>query len=145
MIRSCEVSKIRRSSSVCCRSTCLVLFASVMSRATFEMPMVAPEGDLIGEMLSETSIGLPSFRSRIVSLCSMLSPQPIRRNASWISGSRSSGTSSVMFSPTASAAVYPNSRSAAEFQPVIVPSSDIVMMASLDDSTAALNRRSRSA
>ena len=26
--------------------------------------MVAPEGDLIGEMLSETSIGLPSFRTR---------------------------------------------------------------------------------
>ena len=136
---------MRRSSSVCCRSTCLVLLASVMSRATFEMPMVAPEGDLIGEMLSETSIRLPSFRSRTVSLCSMLSPQPIRRSASCISGSRSSGTSSVMFSPTASAAVYPNSRSAAEFQPVIVPSSDIVMMASLDDSTAALNSRSRSA
>ena len=49
---------MRRSSSVCCRSTCLVLLASVMSRATFEMPMVAPEGDLIGEMLSETSIRL---------------------------------------------------------------------------------------
>ena len=75
----------------------------------------------------------------------MLSPQPIRRNASCISGSRSSGTSSVMFSPAASAAVYPNSRSAAEFQPVMVPSSDVVMMASLEDSTAALNSRSRSA
>ena len=49
---------MRRSSSVCCRSTCLVLLVSVMSRATFEMPMVAPEGDLIGEMLSETSIRL---------------------------------------------------------------------------------------
>ena len=47
-----------------------------------------------------------------------------------------------MFLPAASAAVYPNSRSAAEFQPVIVPSSDIVMMASLEDSTAALNSRS---
>ena len=50
-----------------------------------------------------------------------------------------------MFLPAASAAVYPNRRSAAEFQPVIVPSSDFVMMASLEDSTAALNRRSRSA
>ena len=98
---------MRRSSSVCCRSTCLVLLASVMSRATFEMPMVAPEGDLIGEMLSETSIGLPSFCRRTVSLCSKRSPQPIRRNASWISGSRSSGTSSVMFLPVASAAEYP--------------------------------------
>ena len=53
-----------------------------MSRATFEMPMVAPEGDLIGEMLSETSIRWPLFRSRTVSLSSMLSPQPIRRSAS---------------------------------------------------------------
>ncbi len=35
-----------------------VLLASVMSRATFGMPMIAPEGDLIGEMLSETSIRL---------------------------------------------------------------------------------------
>ena len=75
----------------------------------------------------------------------MLSPQPIRRSASCSSGSRSSGTSSVMFLPVASAALYPNSRSAAEFQPVMVPSSDVVMMASLEDSTAALNSRSRSA
>jgi hypothetical protein len=116
-----------------------------MSRTTFEMPMVAPEGDLIGEMLIETSIGLSPFRNRTVSLCSMLSPQPIRRNASWISDRRSSGTSRVMFSPTASAAVYPNNRSAAEFQPVSVPSRDIVMMASLEDSTAALKSRARSA
>jgi hypothetical protein len=50
-----------------------------------------------------------------------------------------------MFRPGASVAVYPYRRSAVEFQPVIVPSSDSVMMASLDDSTAALNRRSRSA
>ena len=75
----------------------------------------------------------------------MLSLQPIRRSASCSSGSRSSGTSNVMFSPVASAALYPNSRSAAEFQPVMVPSSDVVMMASLEDSTAALNSRSRSA
>ena len=50
-----------------------------------------------------------------------------------------------MFLPAASAALYPYSRSAAEFQPVMVPSSDVVMMASLEDSTAALNSRSRSA
>ncbi len=36
--------------------------------------------------------------------------------------------------------VNPNSRSAAGFQPVIVPSSDFVTMASWEDSTAALNR-----
>ena len=116
-----------------------------MSRATFDMPMVAPEGALIGEMLSETSTGLPSLRRRVVSLCSMLSPQPIRRRMSCTSGSRPAGTRIAMFLPAASAALYPYRRSAAEFQPVIVPSSDVVMIASLDDSTAALNRRSRSA
>ena len=105
---------MRRSSSLCCRSTCLVLLVSVMSRTTFEMPMIAPEEDLIGEMPIETSIGLPSFRRRIVSLCSKRSPQPIRRSVSRISGSRSSGTSSVMFWPTASAGPYPNIRSAAD-------------------------------
>ncbi len=136
---------MRRNSSVCCRSTCRVLLLSVMSRATFDMPMVAPEGALIGEMLSETSIGLPSLRRRTVSLCSMRSPQLIRRKLSCTSDSRSPGTRSAMFLPTTSVAEYPYRRSAAEFQPVIVPSSAIVMMASLDDSTAALNSRSRSA
>ena len=82
---------MRRSSSVCCRSACLVLLLSVISRTTLEMPMVTPEGALIGEMLSETSIGLPSLRKRTVSLCSMLSPQPIRRRMSCTSGSRSLG------------------------------------------------------
>jgi hypothetical protein len=47
--------------------------------------------------------------------------------------------------PTASVALYPNSRSAAGFQPVILPSSELVMMASLEDSTAALKWRSRAA
>ena len=116
-----------------------------MSRATFEIPMIAPEDALIGEMLSETSIRLPSFRRRTVSFCSIRSPQPIRRNASCISGRRSIGTRRLMFLPAVSAALYPYSRSAAGFQPVIVPSSEVVMMASLEDSTAALNNRSRSA
>jgi hypothetical protein len=47
--------------------------------------------------------------------------------------------------PTASVAVKPNRRSAAGFQAVMVPSSVLVMMASLEDSTTALNNRSRSA
>ena len=78
---------------------------SVISRATFDMPMVAPEGDLIGEMLSETSIGLPSLCKRVVSLCSMLSPQPIRRSVSCTSVCLAVGTRMVMLWPAASAAV----------------------------------------
>ena len=38
-----------------------------MSRAIFDAPMIAPDGDLIGDMLSETSTGWPSLRKRSVS------------------------------------------------------------------------------
>ena len=98
-IRSWEVSKIRRRSSVCCRSVARVLLASVMSRATFDMPMVSPDGALIGDMLSETSTGVPSLRMRTVSFWSIRSPQPIRRMVSSTSVSRSGGTMSAMFFP----------------------------------------------
>ena len=45
-IRSCDVSKMRRRSSVCWRSACSVFSASVMSRAILEAPMISPDGDL---------------------------------------------------------------------------------------------------
>ena len=95
---------MRRRSSVCCRSASWVRLVSVMSRATLEMPMVAPDGALIGEMLSETSTRLPSLRGGSVSLCSIFSPQPIRRRVSCTSLSRSGGMIRSMFLPTASSA-----------------------------------------
>ena len=116
-----------------------------MSRTVFDAPMMVPSGDLIGNMLSETSTLRPSLRTRSVSYCSIVSPQLTRRRMSCTSAVRSGGTMKSMPLPTASAAVYPNSRSAAGFQPVIVPSRDLVMMASLEDSTAALKWRSRAA
>jgi len=61
------------------------------------------------------------------------------------SSARVGGTMRSMRWPTASAAVYPNRRSAAGFQLVMVPSSDSVTMASMEDSTAALKKRSRAA
>src|SRR6185436_10796506 len=47
--------------------------------------------------------------------------------------------------PTISASVYPNTRSAAAFQLVIVPSSDLAMIASSLDSTIAASRACASA
>jgi hypothetical protein len=88
---------------------------------------------------------LPSFRSRIgfIVLDAFAPADPAQRCLDF--RQPVIGTSNVTFSPTASAAVCPNSRSAAEFQPVIVPSSDIVMMRRWTIRLAALNSRSRSA
>jgi hypothetical protein len=49
----------------------------------------------------------------------------------------SSGISMLTGCPTASAAVYPYSRSAPAFQLVMMPSSDLPMIASADDRTIA--------
>ena len=49
----------------------------------------------------------------------------------------SGGISSRMFRPMISSAGYPNMRSALAFQLVIVPSNDLLMIASLDVSTTA--------
>ena len=125
---------MRRSSSVCCRSTCLVLLVvgdvardlrDADDRAGGRLDRGNAERDL--DRGGRPCAGVPFRCARCVS------PQPIRRSVSCTSGSRSVGTSSVMFLPAASAAEYPYSRSAAEFQPVMVPSSDVVMMASLED------------
>ena len=40
---------------------------SVMSRAMEEMPMMSPRAFLIGDTVSETSMGRPSLRMRTVS------------------------------------------------------------------------------
>ena len=45
---------MRRRSSICWSSASRVFLASVMSRAILEAPTIAPDGALIGEMLSET-------------------------------------------------------------------------------------------
>ena len=136
---------MRRRSSICWRRTRWVRLLSVMSRAVSDAPMISPVGPLIGDTLSETSTLRPSLRKRTVSLFSIVSPQPIRRRMSRTSPFRSGGTISSIFLPTASAALYPNKRSAAGFHPVIVPSRDLVMMASIEASTAAENSRSRAA
>ncbi len=139
MIRSWEVSKMRRRSSVCWRSARSVLRRSVTSWAIFDTPTIWPAGFLIGEMLSRTSTMLPSLCSLTASSCwTICSPRPILRRVSRNSFVRSGGTIRLMFFPTASSAEWPNIFSAAGFQPVMVPSSDWVTIASFDDSTAAL-------
>src|SRR3954451_6320946 len=59
------------------------------------------------------------------------------------SASRSGGMRSEMFRPIASAAVYPNTRSAAAFQVWMGPSSDLLMIASSEHSTMAEDRTVR--
>ena len=66
-MRSFEVSKMRRRSSISWLSARCVRLLSVMSRAVLEMPTILPEAERIGEMLSETSTMLPSLRTRAVS------------------------------------------------------------------------------
>jgi hypothetical protein len=56
-------------------SACL---RSVMSRAMFDAPTITPMLSLSGEMVTETSIFLPSFLTRTVSKGSTLSPFLIR-------------------------------------------------------------------
>lgn len=63
------------------RSSCL---RAVMSRATFDAPMILSSAFLTGEIVNDTSIRLPSLRNRTVSKCSMDSP---RRICSVIAGS----------------------------------------------------------
>ena len=134
---------MRRRSSISWLSARWVRLRSPISCAIFEAPTISPAADLIGEMASATSTSRPSLRSRRVSCCSIASPRAIRSRMSRTSPRLSGGTMISMRWPMASAAVNPNRRSAARFQPVMVPSSVLVMMASLDDSTTALNRRSR--
>ena len=66
----------------------------VMSRAIFEAPTTRPWASWIGEMVSETSIGLPSLRLRTVSKCVIRSPRFSRSTISVSSASRPSGMSS---------------------------------------------------
>ena len=72
--RRCFSSLSRSASSACLRP--------VMSRAIFEAPTIAPLASRIGEMVTETSIFVPSFLTRTVSKCSMLSPRRMRARMS---------------------------------------------------------------
>ena len=63
-MRSFEVSKIRRRSSISWVSAFCVRLLSVMSCAALEMPTILPEAVRIGEMLSETSMLRPSLCTR---------------------------------------------------------------------------------
>jgi hypothetical protein len=59
-IRSFEESNMRRRSSISWLSAPSVRLLSVISRAVLETPMMLPETERIGEMLSETSTVRPS-------------------------------------------------------------------------------------
>src|SRR6202034_2080545 len=75
------------------RSAC---FCAEISRATFEAPITRPEESLTGEMVTETSRRLPSFRLRTVWKWSMRSPRRKRSRMSDSSACRSGGMIRVL-------------------------------------------------
>ena len=111
-----------------------------MSRAIFDAPMMLPEPSRIGEIVSETSSRRPSLATRTVSNDSTRCPRRSCSRIACSSSIRSGGTIRVIAWPTASWAVYPNSRSALAFHDRMMPSSVFPTIASEDDSTMAASR-----
>ena len=114
--------------------------SGVRSRVIFDAPMMVPFESRIGEIVSETSKRRPSLATRTVSKFVIWSPRRIR---SWVSSSscaRSFGTMIRIDRPTASSAEYPNRRSAAGFQAVMMPSRSLPMIGSFDHSTIDASR-----
>ncbi len=140
-IASSEESTIAAS---CPRSSSLSR-RSLMSRATFDAPMMVPLAVRTGDTVSEIGIRRPSLVRRTVSKWSTLSPLRIRASTSSSSAPRSSGIIREMCRPMASSAAYPKSLSAPRFHDVMTPSSVLLTIASSEESTiAASNARNAS-
>ena len=58
---------MRCRSSISRLSAARVFLVSVRSRTVLDAPMIAPDGALIGDTLSETGTVVPSLRNRTVS------------------------------------------------------------------------------
>src|SRR6266511_454792 len=79
--------------------------AWVMSRAMLEAPMASPAAFRIGEIVTATSITVPSLRWRTVSYCSIRSPRASCSSCSRNSTERPGGNRTSAGRPTTSAAV----------------------------------------
>ena len=106
-----------------------------MSRPTTAAETIRPCESLTGEIVSETVINAPSLRTRSVSKWTIDSPPNTFSRMSRCSPARCGGSMIPIDRPIASAALYPYNRSAPRFQLVIVPSADLVKIASSDEST----------
>ena len=107
------------------------------SRATFDAPMISPVGLRTGEIVTDTSIGVPSLRRRTVSKWSTRSPRRSRSRIFGSSSRRSGGKITSIGLPIISAAVYPKIRSAAGFQLRTMPLRSLLTIASSEDSMIA--------
>jgi hypothetical protein len=76
-----------------------------MSRAIFEAPTMVPLASRTGEIVTDTSINLPSLVARIVSKWSTRSPRRRRSRIIGSSSSRSGGNRVSMLLPTISSAL----------------------------------------
>ena len=87
-------------------SSASAFFRFPMSRAIDDAPVTRPAESVIGEIMSETSIINPSFRTRFVSKGSPASPRPAFSNIAAVSPALApAGTMSARFRPITSAAV----------------------------------------
>ena len=118
-----------------------VALRSRMSRATFDAPMTRPDASRIGEIVNDTSTRRPSLDANTVSKWETFSPFHTRFRVSISSFRLSEGNSMSVDLPSAWAAVYPSSRSAAPFHNVMVPSRSCAMIASSEDDTIAARYR----
>ena len=76
-----------------------------MSRAIFDAPTIVPAASLIGDTLMDTSMGVPSLRTRTVSKCSTDFPDRMRAMTTCSSLRRSGGMMIVTGRPIASPAM----------------------------------------
>ena len=113
------------------------MLRSVISRATLAAPITAPPWFRMGEMATDADMTVPSLRTRYDSKGSITEPRRSRARIDDTSSARSAGTSTEMFCPMISPALYPYMRCAPAFQLVITPSRVLPMTASYDDSTIA--------
>ena len=107
------------------------LFFPDMSLDIPLMPMTSPAASLIGDSVRLTSMIIPSFFFRSVSMSFRTSPFFIFSIFSFSLSSRKSGTKGMNL-PIASASVKPKVFSAPSFQEVIMPSRSVVTIASAE-------------
>ena len=97
-----------------------------------ENPTIFLVSSKIGETVKDTSMMLPSFFTLWVSKCSIFSPRLYFSNISLCS-SFLKGAKMLMDFPNTSLEEYPNIFSAPLFQYIMMPSIDLLIMASSED------------
>ena len=128
----------RTSCSICrdSKSCSLACFRPVISSTTAMIPVMLPRLSRKGAVEREISMGEPSFFRRVISTPEKPSPFITRSRSIQNSSNLSSGTKGRNL-PNVSSSVQPNTRSAAGFHNVTVPSGDSAKIGSGEASMSA--------